>query len=136
MQTQIKLRFYDNKRKRLTDVISVDWEKGIVVCLYGGQVWISLIEHGHLLQYTGLKDKHGKKIAQADIVKDQFGILCEVRFGEFADTKGHVQYGFYLYDFADKINRGNMGYDVTKSCPLEVIGNRYDNPELLQRDSL
>ncbi len=136
MQTQIKLRFYDNKRKRLTDVISVDWEKGIVVCLYDGQVWISLIEHGHLLQYTGLKDKHGKKIAQADIVKDQFGILCEVRFGKFADTKGHVQYGFYLYDLAAKISRGNMGYDLTERCPLEVVGDIYQNPDLVKRHSL
>jgi uncharacterized phage protein (TIGR01671 family) len=132
MQTQIKLRFYDNKRKRLTDVLSVDWEKGIVICLYGGQAWISLIEHGHLLQYSGLKDKHKKKIAEADIVKDEFGLHCEVRFGEFADTKGHVQYGFYIYDVAAKIGRGNMGYDVTEDCPLEVIGNIYENPELLE----
>jgi hypothetical protein len=80
MQTQIKLRFYDNKRKRLTDVLTVDWEKGIVICVYGGQVWISLIEHGYLLQYSGLKDKHQRKIAEADIVKDRFGILCVVNF--------------------------------------------------------
>jgi uncharacterized phage protein (TIGR01671 family) len=134
MRINTKFRFYDNKRKRLTDVVSVDWEKGIVVCLYGGQVWISLIEHGRLLQYTGLKDKNKKKIAEADIVKDQFGLLNEVRFGEFADTKHHVQYGFYLYNFDSKMNIGNMGYEAGESCPLEVIGNIYENPDLLKSD--
>jgi uncharacterized phage protein (TIGR01671 family) len=132
MQTQIKLRSYENKRKSLTDVISVDWEKGIVVCLWGGQIWISLIEHGPLLQYSGLTDKNGKKIAQADIVKDNFGLLNEVRFGEFYDTKYHVQYGSYLHNLESKMNIGNMGYDADESCPLAVIGNIYENPELLR----
>ena len=84
------------------------------------------------LLYTGLPDKDGNEIAAADIVEDQFGLLYEVRFGAFMDTKCHVQYGFYLYNFREKISLGNMGYDVDEQCPLKVIGTSYENPELLQ----
>jgi hypothetical protein len=36
------------------DVIAVDWEKGIVICLFYGQVFVSLYEDGDLLQNTGM----------------------------------------------------------------------------------
>ena len=94
------------------------------------------ILHDDKDQYTNLQDKHGKEIVEADIVRDEFGLLNEVRFGEFADTKYHVQYSFYLYSFASKLNLGNMGYEADESCPLEVIGNIYENPDLLNSDSL
>jgi YopX protein len=77
------------------------------------------ILHDDKDQYTGLPDKHGTEIAQADIVKNKVGLLYEVRFGKFADTKWHAQYGFYLYDFESKMIMGNMGYEADESCPLE-----------------
>ena len=56
MQRKIRYKFYDKKRKWLMDVIAVDWEKGIVVCSFHDQKFISLIEHGDLLQNTGRRD--------------------------------------------------------------------------------
>ena len=44
------------------DVIAIDWEKGIVICSYVGKTWISLIEHGDLLQHTGRRDKYKKEV--------------------------------------------------------------------------
>src|SRR5918995_1064823 len=68
MQRKIRYKFYDKKRKWLMDVIAVDWEKGIVVCSFHDQRFISLIEHGDLLQNTGRRDKYTKEIHEKDIL--------------------------------------------------------------------
>ena len=106
------------------DVISIDFEKGLLTCLFGNQVWISLIEHGELLQYVGRKDKHGKKIYEGDIVNwfDDLGnhnhpFVVEYDDAHFVLTLPGEKYDWYLGEKKE----------------LEVIGNIYENPELLQR---
>ena len=80
-------------------------------------------------QYTGRTDKNGKKIFEGDIV-DNNGTLGIVKwFNELVyDTYGSCHSGFYCYEwllYGKELNWHN-GFD---EC--EVIGNIYDNPELL-----
>ena len=49
------------------DAIAVDWEKRIVACSFHGQVFISFIEDGDLIQNTGRRDKYRKEIYDKDI---------------------------------------------------------------------
>ena len=72
-----------------------------------------------LMQYTGLKDKNGKEIYEGDIlsISDREGDNQVVYFAE----------GFYCTDeFAL--------FELTRSKTrtFEVIGNIYENPELLE----
>lgn len=70
-----------------------------------------------LMQYTGLKDRLGVDIYEGDIVRE------ELRSG--AVNRYAIEYyknGFYLSDFL----HGNWDAEDT-----EVIGNIYQNPELL-----
>lgn len=69
-------------------------------------------------QYTGLKDKNGTKIFDGDILRDddneENGVV-EFIDGEFCVVFGNVEtHG--IYDIA---------------CCCYVIGNIYDNPELI-----
>lgn len=84
--------------------------------------------NGEPQQCTGLKDKNGKLIYEGDIIQipddyDTYGMFaCEKR--EIYFNEG----GFRLKPKWDKISRGNWLED-TKD--FEVIGNIYENKELL-----
>jgi hypothetical protein len=62
---KIKYKFYDKQRKWLMDVISIDASKGTLICSYGGQAWVSLIENGILYRYDD-KNKNGIVVSNLD----------------------------------------------------------------------
>ena len=77
-------------------------------------------------QFTGLCDKHGVKIFEGDIVrwnKDQKLYVVEFRSGMFYASvepcNPHIYGGFPLWFLCED----------EQHC--EIVGNRYDNPELL-----
>lgn len=80
------------------------------------------------MQYTGLKDKNGKEIYEGDIVSTD-SLRYEVKFGSF-DHQDIDSYGYYL----DCEGKGKYTYSMTKVTVMlvEVIGNVYENPELLE----
>jgi len=77
-----------------------------------------------LMLYAGLKDKNGKEIYEGDIVK------CHIpRFGDLIGVV--VMHGYcWAIKVGDAIlNFSYFGQDLKN---IEVIGNIYENPELLE----
>jgi len=74
-----------------------------------------------LLQYTGLKDKNGKEIYEGDVVKDVGGGVYEVRWST-------PYFACYQPGPVEGSELESHFYDLS----LEVIGNVYENPELMK----
>ena len=85
-----------------------------------------------LMQYTGLKDKNGKEIYEGDIVRlwESVGAIGDLR-REYAYPLP-VEYCELWAQFvvADRQNKLQFGIWQNFGA-VEVIGNIYDNPELL-----
>ncbi|MED4399837.1 YopX family protein [Metabacillus fastidiosus] len=123
---EVKFRVFSNESK---EMIYPDENGWFHRCYVGGNgVWQTCSLDGvirkngkelEVMQYTGLKDKNGQRIYEGDIlsISDREGHNQAVYFGE----------GYYsTNEFAlFELTRG-------KHRTFEVIGNIYENPELLE----
>ena len=100
-----------------------DWVYGLMNS--NGSIRGIFVDTNTIGQYTGLTDKNGTKIFEDDILQvsyhgDEIGRVCI-----------YFKYAMYLCD----VIYGDIDFDtlgmLNANYQLEVIGNAYDNPELL-----
>jgi uncharacterized phage protein (TIGR01671 family) len=124
---EIKFRAWDGRAMFNIDVLGISsctWD-----CPDYGKRGVSLAYQPHIevMQYAGLKDKSGKEIYEGDIVRR----TCDLVGAEHDGFTGIVKYlcaSFVLESF-DGYDGRQLWDDVQE---LEVIGNIYENHELLK----
>ena len=91
--------------------------------------WLILSED----RYTGLKDKNGKEIYEGDVLTENYR--------DTKQRKSLVEYDtinpcFVLKRIDKKYNHIDYEYDFVQCniLELEVIGNIYENPELVDNE--
>ncbi|MDK4524971.1 YopX family protein [Fusobacterium necrophorum] len=121
---EIKFRSFVKKDKCICKTLSIELNRGLDGTLQveypdGAKTTLSL-HFVKLMQYTGLKDKNGKEIYEGDIVV-------------WIDSGGNKrQNKVFFKQGAFRIC--NLCFEISEYGELEVIGNVYENPELLKEE--
>ena len=129
MKREIKFRAYSSHNHKMYPVINIEWDIDgrIWVTADDGKNGIELIdEEAHLMQYTGLHDNNGRKIYEGDIVrtgKDNIGDP-ELMIGQVI-----MREGSWLIENEKMQEAIELFSEITSR---EVIGNIFENPELLE----
>lgn len=82
-----------------------------------------------LMQYTGLNDKNGKEIYEGDIVAIQFQRATKTKNALIEYSK---KYAAFIITHTKETKHENENLGDYQMQNFEVIGNIYDNPELLK----
>lgn len=123
MNRKIAFRVWDKKDKL--------WVAGWSIGQAGVQTETS---NKVFMQYTGLQDKNGKEIYEGDvmpIVIENLGESIKTVNGvvKFEQGQWNIE---YLHPFQKEIYLANL-YSLLERAEKEVIGNIYENPELLNK---
>lgn len=115
--------------------------------------WWQDLHDSPLMQYTGLKDKNGVEIYEGDILQRPSTINKEFHGDWIRDQVTYKPGVFFVSHIASEKGRLPRGYtagellnsyfdydgklfafatDYMPECEGEVIGNIYENPELLE----
>lgn len=107
--------------------ISFDDEEDVSTVLFKGKFIFENLQKNEviLMQSTGLCDKEGTEVFEGDIVDYK---------GRKAVVKWHGSYASFIYRFVDELQeRVSEWHPLFLACyNFEVIGNIYENPELLE----
>ena len=128
MSRDIKFRAYVEKINKIVNVDKINFEDKHIVHYLDNLPFPTLVKYSFedivLMQYVGMKDKNNKEIYDGDILK----------------VKG-IDW-LYIVKFYDCCFIGVSKYDPHYEKPIfirdtflngiEVIGNIYENPELLK----
>ena len=133
-----KFRAWDKKSKKMREVVAIVYWSQVDIekqdgslklvnligrnCIENKSIVISReIGEFELMEYIGLRDRNGKEICEGDIIK-------------YGRTMFRIE--FWDCSFAmtaiDKISTARLSQDYKSH--IEVIGNIYENPELLENE--
>lgn len=132
MSREIKFRAYDKKKEMWTNYQILD---DTIFCIDK----VTGVWHNHhherfkdfgLSQYTGLKDKNGKEIYEGDILRYNFPYdmrLSYISPVSYLDTQSS-------FGIIDSYGNNIPLYDISANHYFEVIGNIYENKNLLEEN--
>jgi len=121
---EIKFRAWDSDEKTMCPVYELHFGERIIVARVNarnGKMLLVFSDETNLMQYTGVKDKNGVEIYEGDILLDDFAE--EYYIVKFFDGAFIAECDGVIYDLADV------------ALITAVVGNIYENPELVSNET-
>ena len=134
----IKYKIWDKENKKfLEDVWETDYAilpNGIVIEMYdngfGESYSVHNLDNIEVLQFTGFKDKNDKDIYEGDILRYKFPYdkrVIHISPVSYLETQSS-------FGIVDLYGNNIPLYDIACKEYAEIIGNIYENKELLKGD--
>ena len=140
----VKFKAWDKITKNLVNISAIDFETNKCRCNYVESYSLSWdtynyqyqyttsLENLELLQYTGIKDKNGKEIYEGDVVRlINIGGASRLRIVK----RSICNPCFVLEDIHNYLYEETDFVQCDKAI-LEIIGNKFENPELLEEENV
>lgn len=147
-----KFRVWDKTDKEMYLVDEIHWDEDQLDFIGDGITFMRIAEKIVLMQSTGLFDKNGQEIFEGDVLKfnDEWDECCYEGYVD-GSTKGinyvEIERETTCFSFGKtKISDSSLFYYMEdehlsfeelitdKEFEFEIIGNVYQNPELLEAD--
>ena len=120
---EIKFRAWDNVKKEM--FFSIDTAGSLIDFFTHFREIHDGYGRAHLMQFTGLLDKNGKEIYEGDIIlRKGLEIAYEI---QWINQSG----GWFLVHKDMRMPLSAMYLSIMYLSIMEIIGNIYENPELL-----
>ena len=118
-----KFRAWLKEENEMIIVDTMTWFDDEFESIGDGITFLRGADKVELMQSTGLKDKNGKEIFEGDIVKMAKDVYSDLTYYEIVRHRG----GAY------RLESNQHGCELwLRHTNCEVIGNFYENPELLE----
>ena len=120
MNREFEFRAWLTEYNKMVNIYSWNiWQEYFMCSEYDSEFYL---DETPIMQYTGLKDKNGKEIYEADILFESFGEKYYKVVFENGSFKAEFEGDFeeHSFDLIDVVAQG-----------CEVVGNIYESPELL-----
>ena len=130
-----KIRAWHINKQIMCEVIRIDFEQGIITLDLETDddeyYWMETdwnFSDVEIMQYTGCRDKNGIEIYEGDVIKDKYDKIWLVQYyvGAFVITNKIPDSDGQTSTYSHFSNLSNHHFY------FEVIGNMWNNPELLE----
>lgn len=128
MAREIKFRAWDTEKKEMADVTDMSFSDDEIHLMDKEcRMWVTVKDYIAIpMQCTGLTDKNGKEIYEGDIIlaghyKWKSKVVWDEKCARFIGLTNDKDVNIVYVDMVDKDDKS----------AVEVIGNIYENPELL-----
>ena len=133
---EIKFRAWLKEEKKMVNVETIDFTDKSIQYLEKNEFINAYLlrrvsfDDVELMQYTGVKDKNGKEIYEGDIIKYKFPYdtrLKHISPVKFLETEAS-------FGIKDRYGNEIPLYTISANNYFEVIGNIYENKNLLEEN--
>ncbi len=121
MSREIRYRAWDKRFNKMVDIETIDFRVQKLYYRSGyRESTIINFKHAELLEYIGLRDRNGREIAEADILRESDG---RIYFIVWAEDEAR----FELENAQDHSLRHIKDVRI-----MTIIGDTWQNPDLLE----
>lgn len=130
---EIKFRAWDKYENKMRQVSTIDFtNEDLWLIVENNRIMSANLFEVELMRYTGIKDKNGVEVYEGDIIKYSSNVIN--KFYAVNEILREVEFKYGMYGIKGFEGGTHIPFGNILKCQYEVIGNIYENPNLLEEE--